>query len=84
MTSWTNGYQDADLWDLNQGSQDLTFPGLTGIGGMPHGGSVLDGGTYIISRRGDEVLTPEGWFHISELQDDVEDEFGLEESWEQL
>lgn len=70
---WYNGYADADLESLpddgfpGAGDLDVTWPTLTLVGGMPYGGSVLAGGTYIIKRQGDEILTPEGWFHISEL-----------------
>lgn len=71
--SWSNGYDDADLDELPEdpgfacGDFDVTCPSLTMVGGMPYGGSVLSGGTYIIKRQGDKVLTPEGWFDIDEL-----------------
>ena len=70
------GYEDPDLYELGDDSVPfagdqglLEWPTATLIGGRPYGGSVFwDGGTYIIKRQGDMVLTPTGWHHISELQ----------------
>lgn len=69
LPGWHNGWGQADLDDFpeDQGfafpDTDVTLPSLTLVGGLPYED------TYIIRRQGDEVLTPNGWFDIDELEE---------------